>query len=128
LTIFIRKFWPKLFYEIGLQGTFLGRPENYECGVRLSSGYIIGGENAKRGDYPFIAALGFDRPQGEYVQGCQIVRDTIIPKRGKITKRPENMLQMTVCNMLQIVPNYKNFTNIVHFKALQNLPTLGFLV
>jgi hypothetical protein len=56
-------------------------------------------------------------------QGCQIFCDTIIPKLRKMyqmtTKLPNgrNVFQMAL-----------NYTNIFHFKALQNLPLLGFLV
>jgi hypothetical protein len=46
-------------------GTFLGLAENNECGDSLSTGFILGGEDTKRGDYPFIAALGFEMRQGE---------------------------------------------------------------
>ena len=31
----------------------------FECGYRLNVGYIIGGEQAVRGEFPFIALLGY---------------------------------------------------------------------
>lgn len=51
-------------------GTDQPRPgtESY-CGTRSATGFILGGETAKRGDYPFIASLGYDRPSGR-IYGC----------------------------------------------------------
>jgi hypothetical protein len=40
-------------------GTYLPTQDSFKCGVRLASGFILGGENAKRGEFPFIAALGY---------------------------------------------------------------------
>ena len=34
-----------------------------ECGTRISLTNIVGGTTAKRGDYPFIALIGYDPPQ-----------------------------------------------------------------
>jgi hypothetical protein len=40
-------------------GSILPEAETFECGQRLSSGFILGGEDAKRGEFPFVAALGY---------------------------------------------------------------------
>ncbi len=42
-------------------GTILPTPTDLEnnCGSALSSGFIVGGQNAKKGAHPFIAALGY---------------------------------------------------------------------
>ena len=45
-------------------GTFLPLETNFMCGVRLASGFILGGQDAKRGEFPFIAALGYRSSQG----------------------------------------------------------------
>jgi len=45
-------------------GTYLAEAESQKCGFRLASGFILGGEDTKRGDYPFVAVLGYDRPSG----------------------------------------------------------------
>ena len=37
----------------------LDGPNGVECGVSTRAGYILGGEDAKVGEFPFIAALGF---------------------------------------------------------------------
>ena len=41
------------------RGDWLPDPDDLECGYRTSVGYIIGGETAKRGEFPFTALLGF---------------------------------------------------------------------
>ena len=46
-------------------GTFLPLETNFMCGVRLATGFILGGQDAKRGEFPFIAALGYKSSQGE---------------------------------------------------------------
>ncbi len=43
-------------------GTHLPLEAEDECGHRLSSGYIVGGEVAKRGEFPFVASLGYKSP------------------------------------------------------------------
>lgn len=43
-------------------GTHLPLESEDECGHRLSSGYIVGGEVAKRGEFPFVASLGYKTP------------------------------------------------------------------
>ena len=40
-------------------GTYLPVESGFGCGARLSSGFILGGEDAKRGEFPFIATLGY---------------------------------------------------------------------
>ncbi len=45
-------------------GSYLSEPETGLCGIPLDSGFILGGEDAKRGNYPFIAVLGYDMPDG----------------------------------------------------------------
>jgi hypothetical protein len=47
-------------------GTYLPVETNFMCGVRLASGFILGGQDAKRGDFPFIAALGYKSSQGRH--------------------------------------------------------------
>ena len=34
-----------------------------ECGERIGSANIVGGKTAKRGDYPWMALIGYDPPQ-----------------------------------------------------------------
>ena len=50
-------------------GSYIPKPETAECGYRLSTGFILGGEDTKRGDYPFVASLGYDKPSGR-IYGC----------------------------------------------------------
>ena len=45
-------------------GTFLPEPESGLCGLPVGTGFIIGGEDTKRGSFPFVAVLGFDVPEG----------------------------------------------------------------
>jgi hypothetical protein len=45
-------------------GSFLPVEKTFMCGVRLATGYILGGKIAKRGEFPFIAALGYKSSQG----------------------------------------------------------------
>jgi len=46
-------------------GTYQPLEAQQDCGFRLSSGYIVGGTEAKRGDFPFIASLGY-KSSGTY--------------------------------------------------------------
>ena len=39
-------------------GTWLPTPKKELCGEPTSAGYIVGGENSKGGEFPFMAALG----------------------------------------------------------------------
>ena len=41
------------------RGDWLPSEAAFECGYRLNVGYIIGGEQAVRGEFPFIALLGY---------------------------------------------------------------------
>ena len=41
------------------RGDWLPDPDELECGYRTSVGYIIGGETAKRGEFPFTALIGY---------------------------------------------------------------------
>lgn len=41
------------------RGDWLPREVDFECGYRLNVGYIIGGEQAVRGEFPFTALLGY---------------------------------------------------------------------
>jgi hypothetical protein len=40
------------------------------CGFHMSTGYIIGGTITKRGEMPFIAALGYSQVPGKINYGC----------------------------------------------------------
>ena len=44
-------------------GLWKPNSDNEECGTRISLTNIVGGTTAKRGDYPFIALIGYDPPQ-----------------------------------------------------------------
>jgi secreted trypsin-like serine protease len=46
-------------------GEVLPEAENLEnyCGNEQTDGFIVGGEIAKQGAYPFIAAMGIENPQ-----------------------------------------------------------------
>ena len=44
-------------------GLWKPNSDNEECGTRISSSNIVGGITAKRGDYPFIALIGYDPQQ-----------------------------------------------------------------
>jgi len=44
-------------------GLWKPNSDNEECGTRISLSNIVGGITAKRGDYPFIALLGYDPQQ-----------------------------------------------------------------
>ena len=44
-------------------GLWKPNSDNEECGTRISLSNIVGGTTAKRGDYPFIALLGYDPQQ-----------------------------------------------------------------
>ena len=48
-------------------GTFLPEPESGLCGMPIGTGFIVGGEDAKRGNYPFAAVLGYDFQEGWFV-------------------------------------------------------------
>jgi len=43
-------------------GLWKPNSDNEECGTRISLTNIVGGKTAKRGDYPFIALIGYDPP------------------------------------------------------------------
>merc|ERR1711935_15042 len=43
-------------------GLWKPNSDNGECGTRISLTNIVGGKTAKRGDYPFIALIGYDPP------------------------------------------------------------------
>ena len=51
-------------------GTFLPLETNFMCGVRVATGFILGGKDAKRGEFPFIAALGYRSSQGRKSIAC----------------------------------------------------------
>ena len=33
-------------------------PENGHCGIKTKTGHIVGGQNAAKGEFPFMAAIG----------------------------------------------------------------------
>ena len=33
-------------------------PENGNCGIKTKTGHIVGGQNAAKGEFPFMAAIG----------------------------------------------------------------------
>jgi len=54
-------------------GRWLPNPELEECGYSLQSGFIIGGERAKIGEFPFMALLGYENTfnrKKEFVYKC----------------------------------------------------------
>ena len=40
-------------------GKWIPSPKNGECGARLTSETVIGGDDAKLGEFPYIALLGY---------------------------------------------------------------------
>ena len=52
------------------RGDWLPDADNLECGYRTSVGYIIGGETAKRGEFPFTALLGYGGLRGSLKLFC----------------------------------------------------------
>ena len=68
------KFWNKNITEImkleeeegnwidinnfSIQGDYLPNEQDQTCGIFTKTGYIVGGEDAKIGEFPFLAALG----------------------------------------------------------------------
>ena len=53
-----------------LSGTWLPRHALGECGLSLDTGFIIGGSQANRGEFPFIALLGYKGQNGRIVYKC----------------------------------------------------------
>ena len=54
--------YPVEVFDLNLKtarGDWLPSEVDFECGYRLNVGYIIGGEQAVRGEFPFIALLGY---------------------------------------------------------------------
>ena len=43
----------------GNSGKWIPSPKNGECGARLTSETVIGGDEAKLGEFPYIALLGY---------------------------------------------------------------------
>ena len=39
-------------------GDYLPNEQDQTCGIFTKTGYIVGGEDAKIGEFPFLAALG----------------------------------------------------------------------
>merc|ERR1711971_307572 len=56
-----------------------------ECGERVGSSNIVGGETAKRGDYPWMALLGFDINTGKKVDRFYICGGSLINKHYVLT-------------------------------------------
>ena len=46
-------------------GTWLPNGEEDGCGVRVDSGYVLGGNTAAKGEFPFAALLGYKNPGGK---------------------------------------------------------------
>lgn len=44
-------------------GLWLPQRDLQECGLSLDTGYIIGGSTAARGEFPFLALLGYSNPE-----------------------------------------------------------------
>ena len=45
---------------LGKSGDYLPLMKYQECGYSVASGYIVGGELALRGEFPFAVLLGYD--------------------------------------------------------------------
>ena len=56
-----------------------------ECGERVGSANIVGGKTAKRGDYPWMALLGFDINTGKKVDRFYICGGSLINKYYVLT-------------------------------------------
>ena len=44
--------------NFSIQGDYLPNEKDQTCGIFTKTGYIVGGEDAKIGEFPFLAALG----------------------------------------------------------------------
>jgi len=51
-----------------LKGNWLPDPLNYECGLGLSVGYVLGGEQTAPGELPFMALLGYWEPKRSRIE------------------------------------------------------------
>ena len=51
----------KSFFFSNLQGTWkpISNDLQEECGIGYNTAHIVGGTKAKKGDYPFMALLGY---------------------------------------------------------------------
>ena len=45
---------------IGMFFSRLPKSDSFDCGVDTSSGFVTGGQDAKRGQFPFAALLGYE--------------------------------------------------------------------
>ena len=94
----------KLTGSVTESGTYLPEAETYSCGLRLASGFILGGEDTKRGDYPFVAVLGYDRPSGlrPFIAKCSYYK-----KGSKTDKYGTNSSKITASTWVPY-PDKKN--------------------
>ena len=44
--------------NFSIKGDYLPNEKDQTCGIFTKTGYIVGGEDAKIGEFPFLAALG----------------------------------------------------------------------
>ena len=45
-------------------------PTGVQCGSNANVGFIVGGEQASIGEFPFMALMGYDTPNGRRVYSC----------------------------------------------------------
>jgi hypothetical protein len=67
-----------------------------------------------------VVGLGSD-------QGCQMFLDTIYQNGGKYTTKLPNGNKMYQIAEIYLFQMTKEYTDLFHSKALQNLPKIGFL-
>ena len=67
---------PVVFLQMALQTILVNIPysrlpksTSFECGTDLSSGFITSGQDAKRGQFPFAALLGYEDLKGRAPNG-----------------------------------------------------------
>ena len=63
------------------KGTWLPKNSEGECGLETSTGYIVGGRNAKQGEFPYAAALGYMYLAKKDAKVLYICAGTLINRR-----------------------------------------------
>ncbi len=69
LTFSYCEFSHSIFTKNQLDCSRLPKSDTFECGSDVSSGFITGGQEAKRGQFPFAALLGYEDLKGRSPTG-----------------------------------------------------------